>query len=377
MKKIAILGSTGSIGTQTLDVIENNPDRFTVTTLSCGGNVDLIRQQIKKHRPALAVTANEQDAVVLAREFPETEFLFGMDGLIQAAAKSDCDMVLNSLSGMMGLLPTYYAIESGKDIALANKETLVAGGEVIMKAAKEKNIRMLPVDSEHNAIFQALQGNEPKALNRILLTASGGPFRGYRLEQLEAVTLEQALNHPKWKMGSKITIDSATLMNKGLEVIEARWLFDVPADMIEVVVHPQSIIHSMVEYCDHSIIAQLGVPDMRIPISYALNYPERLQNDYQGINFFELGELNFEKPDTQTFRCLALAYEAIRTGGSYPVVLNAANEVLVQWFLEGKIQFLDIQRTIERVLNEHNPVYQPGLEDILDIDQKIRGDLKL
>lgn len=377
MKKIAILGSTGSIGTQTLDVIENNPDRFTVTALSCGGNVDLIRQQIKKHRPALAVTANEQDAVVLAREFPETEFLFGMDGLIQAAAKSDCDMVLNSLSGMMGLLPTYYAIESGKDIALANKETLVAGGEVIMKAAKEKNIRMLPVDSEHNAIFQALQGNEPKAVKRILLTASGGPFRGYRLEQLETVTLEQALNHPKWKMGSKITIDSATLMNKGLEVIEARWIFDVPADMIEVVVHPQSIIHSMVEYCDHSIIAQLGVPDMRIPISYALNYPERLQNDYQGINFFELGELNFEKPDTQTFRCLALAYEAIRTGGSYPVVLNAANEVLVQWFLEGKIQFLDIQRTIERVLNEHNPVYQPGLEDILDIDQKIRGDLKL
>lgn len=377
MKKIAILGSTGSVGTQTLDFIESNPDRFTVTVLSCGTNVELLREQIKRHRPALAVVSCEDDATELGKEFPGTEFLYGMEGLVVAAAKSDSDVVMNSLSGMMGLMPTYYAIQAGKDIALANKESLVAGGKLIMKAAKEKKVRLLPVDSEHNAIFQALQGNDIKDVSRIILTASGGPFRGYTLDQLEKVTLAQALNHPKWKMGSKITIDSASLMNKGLEVIEARWLFDVEPEKIEVVVHPQSIIHSMVEYCDHSIIAQLGVPDMRIPISYALNHPERIKNQYQGINFLETGELNFEKPDMKTFRCLALAFEAIRAGGSYPVVLNAANEVLVQWFLEGRIRFLDIQKTIERVLEEHKPVYHPDLEDILDIDQKIRGELKI
>ncbi|MDD3168854.1 MAG: 1-deoxy-D-xylulose-5-phosphate reductoisomerase, partial [Eubacteriales bacterium] len=287
----------------------------------------------------------------------------------------DCDIVLNSLIGMMGLLPTYSAIKAGKDIALANKETLVAGGEVIMNAVKEHPVRLLPVDSEHSAVFQALQGNDRLDINRIILTASGGPFRGYTKEQLGKVTASQALNHPNWKMGNKITIDSATMMNKGLEVIEARWLFDLPQDKIEVVIHPQSIIHSMVEYIDHSILAQLGVPDMRVPISYALSYPERIENQIKGVDFLEIGSLTFEKPDFETFQCLNFAYDAIKAGGSYPVVLNAANEILVQKFLEGRIRFLDIQNTIETVLQKHEPVYQLNLETILEIDQNIRGEL--
>lgn len=377
MKKIAILGSTGSIGTQTLDVIEKNPERFTVTVLSCGTNVELLGEQIEKHRPAMAVVSNENDAVEMAKKYPHTDFLYGMEGLVEASAKTDCDIVLNSLIGMMGLVPTYCAIKAGKDIALANKETLVAGGEVIMDAVRTNGVRLLPVDSEHSAIFQALQGNDHSKINRIILTASGGPFRGYSLEQLGEVTVSQALNHPNWKMGSKITIDSATMMNKGLEVIEARWLFDVPSEKIEVVIHPQSIVHSMVEYVDHSVIAQLGVPDMRVPISYALTFPERIENRVSGVDFFEMGSLTFEKPDLNTFRCLSFAYEAVKMGGSYPVVLNAANEVLVQQFLEGRIKFLDIPNTIERVLSEHQPVYQLDLEEIIEIDHKIRGELEL
>jgi len=376
MKKIAILGSTGSIGTQTLDIIEQNPDKFTAAVLTCGTNLELLGEQIHKHKPALAVVANEDDAVEMGKRYPHTEFLFGMEGLVVAAAKTDCDMVLNSLVGMMGLMPTYFAIEAGKDVALANKETLVAGGAVVMDAVKRKKVRLLPVDSEHSAIFQALQGNNHREINRIILTASGGPFRGYTPEQLSRVTVAQALNHPNWKMGNKITIDSATMMNKGLEVIEARWLFDVRPDQIEVVVHPQSIIHSMVEYVDHSIIAQLGVPDMRVPIGYALNYPERIENNVKRVDFFETGPLTFEKPDLNTFKCLGFAYEAVKAGGSCPVVLNAANEVLVQQFLEGRISLLDIQNTIEKVLNAHVPVYQLDLEGILEIDHNVRGDLK-
>ena len=377
MKKVAVLGSTGSVGTQALDVIEKNPDQFIAEVLTCGTNIELFEEQIKKHRPSLAVVSCEDDAVCLGKSYPATEFLYGMEGLVVAAAKNGCDMVLNALSGMMGLMPTYYAVKAGKDIALANKETLVAGGELIMNTAGENQVSVLPVDSEHSAIFQALQGNEGAEISRIILTASGGPFRGYTLNRLETVSISQALNHPKWKMGSKITIDSATMMNKGLEVIEAKWLFNVPTEKIEVVVHPQSVVHSMVEYSDHSIIAQLGVPDMRIPISYALTYPNRIKNQYAGINFLETGELNFEKPDMVTFRCLGLAYEAIQAGGSYPVALNAANEVLVQQFLDNKIGFLDIQRTIEQIMEKHNPVYRLDLEDIINIDQKIRGDLKL
>lgn len=377
MKKIAILGSTGSIGTQTLDIIEKNPDRFTASVLSCGTNIELLGAQIEKHRPPLAVVANEDDAVEMGKQYPYTEFLYGMEGLVVAAAKTDCDLVSNSLIGMMGLMPTYCAIKAGKDIALANKETLVAGGRVVIDAVKEKNVKLLPVDSEHSAIFQALQGNAGQTVNRIILTASGGPFRGYTRDRLSRVTVSQALAHPNWKMGNKITIDSATMMNKGLEVIEARWLFDVSPEKIEVVVHPQSIIHSMVEYSDHSIIAQLGVPDMRVPISYALTYPERIENQIDGVNFFEAGQLTFEKPDLDTFQCLRFAYDAIRAGGSYPVALNAANEVLVKQFLEGRISFLDIQNTIEKVLNEHKPNYQLNLEEILEIDRNIREDLEI
>jgi 1-deoxy-D-xylulose 5-phosphate reductoisomerase len=377
MKKIAILGSTGSIGVQTLDVIDQYPDRFKVLALSCGRNSELLGEQIRKYHPELAVVAHEKDAVEMQRKYPETEFLHGAEGLITVASKTDCDMVSNSVMGMIGLEPTYAAIMAGKDVALANKEALVTGGELIMNAVEAKKVRLLPVDSEHSAIFQALQGNDPGAVSRIILTASGGPFRGYTLEQLESVGVTQALNHPNWKMGNKITIDSATMMNKGLEVIEARWLFDLTPEKIEVVVHPQSVIHSMVEYVDHSVIAQLGVPDMKVPINYALTYPERVGNRVDSLNFFEIGSLTFEKPDYDTFKCLGFAYEAAKAGGSYPIVMNAANEVLVQHFLEGRISFLDIQNTIDKVLQSHSPVYHLSLEEILEIDKNVRGDLEL
>ncbi|MBR0596769.1 1-deoxy-D-xylulose-5-phosphate reductoisomerase [Sinanaerobacter chloroacetimidivorans] len=376
MKKIAILGSTGSIGTQALDIIEQNPDLFCATVLTCGSNADKLSEQIAKHKPALAVTAYEDDAVALSKIHPDTEFLYGMEGLTVAAAMADSDLVLNALMGMRGLIPTYCAIEAGKDIAFANKETLVAGGELIMGAAAKHKVRLLPVDSEHSAIFQALQGNEHKNINRLILTASGGPFRGYTLEQLEKVTLAQALKHPNWTMGSKITIDSATMMNKGLEVIEARWIFDMPAEQIDVVIHPESIIHSMVEYVDHSIIAQLGVPDMRVPISYAFTYPDRIENNCSSVDFFELGTLTFEKPNRKTFQCLDFAYEALKAGGSYPVVLNAANEILVQQFLENRISFIDIQNTIDKVLQEHEVIYHLDMEGILEVDKKTRGELE-
>ena len=372
MKKLSILGSTGSIGTQALDVVSQRPEEFSVEALTCGSNLDRFREQLKIYAPKLAVTAKEADAIALQKEFPQIEFLHGMDGIITAAAKTDADMTLNSLIGMMGLVPTYEAIRAGKDIALANKETLVAGGSVIMNAVKETGVKMLPVDSEHSAIFQCLQGNDPKELDKILLTASGGPFRGYTLEQLENVTLAQALNHPRWVMGSKITIDSSTLMNKGLEVIEAKWLFDVEPEQIQVVVHPESIIHSMVQYKDHSIMAQLGVPDMRIPIAYAFTYPNRWENASGEVDFFELGTLNFHKPDMETFKCLKLAFESIKTGGSYPVVLNAVNEVLVQKFLEEKISYLDIPRGIERALEQHKGIAEPTLDEILEIDREAR-----
>lgn len=376
MKKVAILGSTGSIGTQTLNVIDQNPERFHVEVLTCGTNIERFSAQIEKYKPVMAAVLHEDDAVELAGRFPHTEFLYGVEGLVVAAAKTNCELVVNGLVGMMGLMPTYCAIQAGKDIALANKETLVAGGALIMEAAREKGVRLLPVDSEHSAIFQCLQTGAKKELKRIILTASGGPFRGYTLENLEGVTLAQALKHPNWTMGSKITIDSATMMNKGLEVIEAHWLFDLPPEQIDVIVHPQSVAHSMVEFCDHSVIAQLGVPDMRSPISYALAYPERTENSVQSLDFSELGALTFEKSDPTAFRCLGLAYEAVKSGGSYPVVLNAANEVLVQYFLEGRIRFLDIQNQVEEVLQKHTPTYELDLEGILEIDRKIRGDLK-
>jgi 1-deoxy-D-xylulose-5-phosphate reductoisomerase len=368
MKKIGILGSTGSIGTQALDIIKSNRDVFSATLLTCGKSIDLLEEQIKEFNPEIVCVDKEEAAKYLKEHYPKTEVFFGKKGLMQVAANNDCHMILNSLVGMMGLEPTLAAIDAGKDIALANKETLVAGGQIVMAAARKKGVKIIPVDSEHSAIFQALQGNEGQSVKRMLLTASGGPFRNYSLEQLKDVTLEQALRHPNWTMGSKITIDSATMMNKGLEVIEAKWLFDVSPDVIEVVVHKESIIHSMVEFSDSSILAQLGLPDMRVPIAYALNYPHRLKIDLEGVDFFKLGSIHFEPVDTKVFRCLGLAIEALKQGGSYPVILNSANEVLVQFFLERKISFLDIQRKIEEALETHIPQYNLNLEDILELD---------
>ena len=372
MKKIAILGSTGSIGTQALDIIGRNPDRFKVAALTCNSSTDKLREQIAEFSPEIAVTGAKEDRDRLAEEFPGTEIMWGADGLI-AAACCDCDMVLNSLLGISGLVPTYHAIRAGRDIALANKETLVTGGQLIMSEAAEHGVKILPVDSEHSAIFQCLQGNTNSRISRILLTASGGPFRGYTAEQLAEVTLQQALRHPRWNMGSKITIDSATMMNKGFEVIEARWLFDVSPEQIQVLVHPQSIVHSMVEFEDTSVMAQLGLPDMRVPIGYAFSYPDRLEYDFPRLDLFEAGQLTFEKPDTEVFRCIGFAYDALKAGGSYPVVLNGANEVLVSLFLQSRIKFTDIQNTLEEVLNRHNPEYNIDLEGILETDRAARN----
>ena len=375
-KRIAVLGSTGSIGTQTLDIIHRNPDRFRVTALTCGQNVNMLIDQIasfsEEDRPELAVCANKKDMARIKSAFPDIRVSYGPEGLIEAA-ESSCDIMLNALMGMRGLVPTYHAIKAGHDIALANKETLVAGGHIIMKAIKDEGVKMLPVDSEHSAIFQCLQGNKGNRIKRILLTCSGGPFRGWTYEQLKTVTPEMALKHPNWSMGKKITIDSATMMNKGLEMIEAKWLFRVDIDDIEVLVHPQSIVHSAVEFMDTSVIAQMGIPDMRIPISVALGYPERLTNDFEGLDFFgKASDLTFEKPDRDAFRTLDIAVRASRAGGTYPVAMNAANEVLVQAFLDKKIGFTDIADGIERVLDEHSSIEEPDLEEVVDCDREVR-----
>ncbi len=377
MKKIAILGSTGSIGTQTLDIVRKNPEHFKVSVLSCATKLDLIRQQIEEFHPEMVVLANEKDALEMEKDYPDICFEFGNLGL-EAAAGSDCDMVVNALMGIRGLGPTYHAILAGHDIAFANKETLVAGGALIMGMAHNCNVNLLPVDSEHSAIFQCLQGNPRQRVKRILITASGGPFRGYTLEQLENVTLEQAMKHPNWSMGPKITVDSATMMNKGLEVIEASWLFDMPMEKINVIVHPQSIVHSMVEYEDTSIIAQLGFPDMRVPISYALSYPDRLPNDLPSMNCFEKApDLTFELPDMETFKCMKLALDAMKAGGSYTAALNGANEVLVQYFLQGRIRFIDIQNMLDEVMQHHKPIYKLDLPDILRVDRDARVAVKM
>lgn len=372
MKRIAILGSTGSIGTQALDIIDRNRNLLKVTVLSCASNIQLLCQQIEKFSPEMVIVDKEDDALHLSGKYRNLEVFYGMEGLI-TAAESQYDLLLNSLVGMRGLIPTYHAVCQGRDIALANKETLVAGGEIVMDMAEKNHVKMLPVDSEHSAIFQCLQGNKKEQLKKIYLTASGGPFRGYNLDQLESVSLEQALKHPNWSMGSKVTIDSATMMNKGLEVIEAKWLFDVPVSKIQIAVHPQSVIHSMVEYADNSIIAQLGAPDMRVPISYAFGYPDRIENTFEPLDLFGLGShLTFEKPDVKVFKNIAIAYEAAEKGGTYPALMNGANEALVQLFLEKKIKFTDIQNTIERIMNAHVPTYNLGLEDILEADKAAR-----
>ena len=371
-KKIGILGSTGSIGTQALDIIRKNPEGYRVNVLSCARNIPLLEEQLREFEPVLAVTKEEIDARELAGRFPKTEFAFGEEGLKEAAALSGNDLVLNSLVGMQGLVPTLSAIEAGKDVALANKETLVAGGDLVMRTAAAKGVKILPVDSEHSAVFQSLQGNESNPYRKIILTASGGPFRGYTREMLKKVTLKDALKHPNWSMGNKITIDSATLMNKGLEVIEAHHLFDAPPDKIDVVVHPQSIIHSMVEYEDRAVMAQLGLPDMRVPIAYAFAYPERIPMEEKSLDLAELSRLTFEKPDREVFRTLDLAYGALQTGGGACCTLNAANEELVGLFLKERISFTDIQDRLVDWMMDFAPVKADTLEDILALDRETR-----
>ena len=379
MKRISILGSTGSIGTQALDVIAENEERFQVAALSCARNTELLCRQIEKFRPAAVAVEREEDASSIAAEYKDVEVYWCREGLEAIASMEDCDMVLNSLMGMRGLEPTLAAVNAGKDIAFANKETLVVGGELVMKAVRDKGVKLLPVDSEHSAIFQSLQGSGQNEIRRIILTASGGPFRGFSLRQLEGVTLEQALAHPNWSMGSKITIDSATMMNKGLEVIEAKWLFDVPLDKIQIVVHPQSVLHSAVEYMDGSVIGQMGNPDMRIPIAYAFSSPDRLDlgTMTESLDFFSLKDgMSFYPADRDVFRTIDLAYEAARMGGSCPVVLNGANEVLVEMFLKGKIRFIDIQNILIKVMETHEPKYNLSIEGILEEDSRIRDDVR-
>ncbi len=374
MKRISLLGSTGSIGTQCLDIVRENSEKYQVKALTCGSNVKLLADQINEFNPELVVTADENDGRLLQKKYPHIEVMCGRHGLIEAA-KIGCDMVVNGLMGMRGLEPTYHAVMAGRDIALANKETLVSGGEVIMDAVRKKGIRLLPVDSEHSAIFQSLEGNEGRKISKILLTASGGPFRGFTIKQLEEVTLEQALKHPNWSMGRKITIDSATMMNKGLEVIEAKWLFDVDVRKIEILVHPQSIVHSAVEFEDKSVIGQMGVPDMRIPISFAMSYPKRLSSSREGVDFFgKAANLTFEKPDTNVFKCIKIAYDSSEAGGTYPVVMNAANEVFVDLFLKEKIRFIDIQNKLEKILESHKPTYNLDLEGIIEQDRIARDE---
>lgn len=372
MKIISILGSTGSIGTQTLDIVDQQPD-LKVAALAAGSNIALLEQQIRKYRPRVAAVCNEKKAAELkiAVADMDVKIVSGMEGMIEAVTLPETEIVVTAVVGMIGIRPTMEAIRAGKDIALANKETLVTAGHLIMQMAKDYHVRILPVDSEHSAIFQSLNGENRSKVRRILLTASGGPFRGRTLEELKEVRVEDALKHPNWVMGHKITIDSATMVNKGLEVIEAKWLFGVSLDQIQVVVHPQSVIHSAVEYEDSAVIAQLGTPDMRLPIQYALYYPERRILHTEPLDLFKLGSMTFEQPDLNTFRGLALAYEASRTGGSMPTVLNAANERAVAMFLDRKIHFLDIPEIIGECMAAHQVIAHPDLEDILETESWI------
>ena len=371
MKKIAIMGSTGSIGTQTLDVVRENKD-IEVVGLSAGSNVDLMEKQIREFQPKLAVMGNEKMAADLKCRVADqpVKVSWGMDGLLELASMPESEILVTAIVGMIGIRPTIAAIEAGKDIALANKETLVTAGHLIMPLARKHNVQILPVDSEHSAIFQALHGENPSQISRLLITASGGPFRGKKTEYLEKVTVQDALKHPNWAMGRKITIESATLVNKGLEVMEAKWLFGVDLDRIDVVVQPKSIIHSMVEFVDGAVIAQLGTPDMKLPIQYALYYPERRYLPGERLDFRKLTEITFEVPDMDTFRGLPLAMEASRRGGSMPTVFNAANERAVAAFLDEKIRFLDIYTLIEEAMTAHQVKEHPDLEQILDAEKE-------
>ena len=371
VKKIAILGSTGSIGTQTLEIVRENPD-LEVVGLSAGSNVELLEKQVREFQPRLVCIQSESAWKKLKERLADmqVEIVCGMDGLIQIAEMEESEILVTAIVGMIGIRPTIAAINKHKDIALANKETLVTAGHIIMPLAKKMGVSILPVDSEHSAIFQSMQGENRERVSKLLITASGGPFRGKTRKELETVQLEDALNHPNWSMGHKITIDSATLVNKGLEVMEAKWLFDVDLDNIQVVVHPQSIIHSMVEYVDGGIMAQLGTPDMKLPIQYALFYPDRRPMKGKRVDFYELGSITFEKPDMETFTGLKLAMRAAREGGSVPTVFNAANEKAVSLFLEKKIQFLQIPEIIEMCMNAHKRLEAPNVEEILASEQE-------
>lgn len=373
-KRIAILGSTGSIGTQSLEVIEQNPDHFEVEVLTANNNVDLLIHQARKFQPNVVVIANPEKYKIVseALENEPVKVYSGKDALNQVVEMETIDLVLTAMVGYSGLIPTIRAVEAGKNIALANKETLVVAGEIITKLAKEKQVDILPVDSEHSAIFQCLTGEFTNPIEKIIITCSGGPFRGKSKEELENVTVDNALNHPNWNMGAKITIDSATLMNKGFEVIEARWLFGLPASKIDVIVHPQSIIHSIVQFEDGSMKAQLGLPDMRLPIQYALGFPYRLKNDFPRFSFIDYPTLDFEMPNTKIFRNLALSYEALKKGGNLACVLNAANEVVVQAFLDKKIGFLQMPELIEETMEKTQFIANPEIEDLIETNSEAR-----
>lgn len=376
MKRIAILGSTGSIGTSALKVIESNPDRYTAIALTAGSNIELLFDQISRFRPKLVAVFEESQAKILRDRLTgkyETEVLFGIDGFVQIATFSDVDSVVSAMSGAAGLVPTCEAVKSGKEIALANKETMVMAGSIIMDMAEKNGVSILPIDSEHSAVLQSLQGHKKEDVRRVILTASGGPFRNLPPDELESITPVMALKHPNWDMGRKISIDSATLMNKGLEVIEAKWLFDLNIEQIEILIHPESIVHSMVEYMDGSIIAQMGIPDMITPISYALSYPQHIETNLPSLRLEEVGKLTFQSPDKNRFRCLSLAIDAIKSGGTMPAVMNGANEIAVKAFLEEKIGFLHIPYIIEKIMDTHEVYSIDNLEDVLEADSWARA----
>ncbi len=371
MKNLSILGSTGSIGVSTLEIVASHPDRFRVIALTAGRNLELFARQIRQFAPRIAVVASADDTRHLKELCTglDVKILGGVEGLITAATADEAEMVVAAIVGAAGLVPTAAAIRAGKDVALANKETLVTAGHLFMDLVKKHGVKLYPVDSEHSAVFQSIEGHRSGDIEKIILTASGGPFLNTPAEQLARVTVRDALNHPNWSMGRKITIDSATMMNKGLEVIEARWLFDVPVEKIDVNIHPQSIIHSMVEYIDGCVIAQLGTPDMKAPIAYALSYPERVSTGVKPLDLTSMSALTFFRPDMDKFRCLGLAYRAINDGESMPAVMNAANEIAVEAFLEGRIGFVQIAETIERTMNAHSARDLCSIEEVLEADQ--------
>ncbi|MEE4253446.1 MAG: 1-deoxy-D-xylulose-5-phosphate reductoisomerase [Desulfuromusa sp.] len=371
MKNIAVLGSTGSIGVSTLEIIKAFPDRYQVVALTAGNNIELLRKQIKIFAPQIVSVVSEQEAQKLRRQLEgvDVEVCSGIEGMIRCATAFEVEIVVAAIVGAAGLMPTMAAIKSGKDVALANKETLVIAGSLIMAEAKRQKINLFPVDSEHSAIFQSLAGHRREDVQRLILTASGGPFREYGLAQFATITPADALAHPNWDMGRKISIDSATMMNKGLEVIEARWLFDFPATMIDVHIHPESIVHSLVEYRDGAVIAQLGIPDMKTPIAYALSWPERLPLSQQPLDLCRLGQLTFSAPDTERFPCLRLAYEALAVGGTIPAVMNAANEIAVDAFLNKRLSFMGIPQVIEKVMHQHKS------RDLTSVEQALHADL--